>query len=170
MGKDECLTHPQSERKNLRPISFFNVIFFSRIPVLVFAIAVLTGATSSGAPPNWLVDGKLMEKAFLETDDGVVTLDWEPGAGTVELIHRKPNGRDWIQMIKKDTRSVMSGLDEGRHRFQLRRPGEDWGEVLTVECHYMERKKVVRLLVAGGVVVAIIVGAILMGSIRNREG
>lgn len=116
------------------------------------------------------MDGGVGGGDALEISDGVVTLDWSHDLRKVELQHHKPNGRKYIQEVTGDTRTVQSGLAEGLHRFQLRADGGAWGEVLVVKSSYMEHRKVVRLLVVGGVVVAAIVVAIVVGCTRSQEG
>jgi len=133
-------------------------------------LALLTGARLWGAGPEWDMDQGPGEDEVIEITDGVVTLDWIHDERSVELRHRKPNGRESIQDVTGDTRTVQSGLADGLHRFQLRADGGEWGDLLKVRNTYMEKSRVVWLLVSGGIVVTAIVVAILYGSFsQNRK-
>ena len=131
----------------------------------------MIGGKLLGADPEWVLDEETEKSLVIERDDGVASLEWTPVEGGVELRHLKPNGVEVIYTIEKDTKSVVSGLDEGRHEFQLRPlEGGSWGKVLRLENEFMERSKVEGLLVIGGVIVAVIVGAVVLGSLRSKEG
>jgi hypothetical protein len=60
-------------------------------------------------------------------------------------------------------------MDEGTHEFRLRVPGGEWGGVLSVKNTFMDHDQVVWLLVAGGFVVAVIVGGIVVGMLGGKE-
>ena len=110
-----------------------------------------------------------MDSGKVEISEGVVSLEWGEGANEVELLHRRPDQSEVIRRILGDRKTVVSGIGEGVHEFQLREPGGEWGGVMTVTNTFMERGKVVSLLVSGGLVVAIIVGGILVGMLGGKE-
>lgn len=105
----------------------------------------------------------------MEISDGVVSLEWGEGVDEVELLHRRPDQSEIIRTIEGDRKTVVSGIAEGVHEFQLREPGGEWGGVMTVTNTFMDRDQVVSLLISGGLVVTTIVGGILMGMRGGKE-
>lgn len=121
-----------------------------------------------GADLDWIWDGKVVADGELEISEGVVSLEWSDGVEEVELRHRRPDKREIIRKISGDCKTVVSGMDEGVHRFQLRTDGGEWGGVMTVTNTFMERRRVVWLLLSGGLVVAVIVGGIVAGMLGGK--
>ena len=139
------------------------VIFLSRVPSLAIAIAALVGGTLQGADLDWIQGGKEVASGEMKISEGVVSLEWREGTELVELRHLRPDKRETIHTITGDHKTVVSGMDEGDHEFQLRVPGGEWGGVMAVTNTFMDRNKVVWLLISGGLVVVFIIGGIVAG-------
>ena len=122
---------------------------------------------SCGLKPK---DGKLV------TDEGVIDLKWVlRGAKTYELVAASPDDPEHYQnrYHGTDRSSVLTGMRDGMYRFKVRginadgTPGE-WSEPLQVEVAYMPASNVRLLLILGGLVVLMTVGAILHGYLTHR--
>lgn len=129
----------------------------------------MIGGNTSGADLDWVLKGEEVPNGTVEISEGVVSLEWSSGGEVIELRHCRPDGREFVRTIKADQKTVVTGMSEGIHHFQLRVPDGEWGGVMTVKNTFMKKGQVVGLLIFGGVVVFLIVGGIGVGMLSGRR-
>jgi len=148
------------------PIRFFHPI------VLLSAFAFLFGGGLLGADGIDFDDRESFADSV--SNDGAVRLSWSLTEGQEVRLEQSadPGFEDPVlRYTGADSASVLTGLPEGIHYFRLRlADSERWSEPLAVEVRFVSRERLFLLLGAGAVVVAMTVGAILVGFFKTREG
>lgn len=141
------------------------------------ALCVLSATAFCSTSPAPEFKNKTLEK----TDQGYVTLRWEvPVTDPPHLyeLQSSPFAAFKDPLIRyqgPDTSSFVSGLNNGDTYFRVRaldaekRALSPWSKPVTVQVDYPSAKKVVYLLILGGVVFVATVGSILVGHFNIQK-
>lgn len=113
------------------------------------------------------------------SDDGSITLLWEKPE-TLEVVVEQADSPDFENAVVRyrgaDSASVLTGLQGGVYYFRIAEAGaaeagaDRWSDPLEVRVEYIGRSRLVMLLLVGGLVVLATAGAIIGGSLLNRDG
>jgi len=121
-------------------------------------------------------DGDLL----VQTSEGHVRLVWvevdeeEVGGDRVFTLEQSrergfPEDATYVRYEGRDRASVLTGFAEGEYWFRVRAEGGPWSEPLRLEVEYMERWILFSLVLAGLLVMAMTVTALLRGHFRYRD-
>lgn len=106
------------------------------------------------------------------SSDGSVTLSWS-GDGNEIVLEQSAEitfASPVVRYEGTDRSSAIGGLPEGTHYFRIRSAeGGEWSDPLAIEVVFLERSRLALLLAMGGIVVAMTIGAIVIGFFRTRE-
>lgn len=113
-----------------------------------------------------------------QSADGTISLKWAaPSEGAKVEVQQSPSpsfANPVSRYSGAETGSVLTGLAEGAYFFRIREVDSKglsgpWSEPFEVQVAFMERGKVVWLLVSGGIIVLVTAGAVFLGHFR-RDG
>ena len=152
--------------------------FFPNLALVAIALCCGGGPVAADVAPIDFADFLIADSRAVDSSDGKVSLQWAPPAAESQVELQQAPSSSFTEPVTRHTGSeegsVLTGLAEGSHFFRLRtldptgRPGP-WSEALEVRVVFMNRGQLSLLLVLGGVVVVMTIGAILSGHLRTRS-
>ncbi len=146
--------------------------------MLLFRTILLSGIVAAlTQPAARCADfiGEIATKRFLESDSGVVKLEWAGADGDSEVdfelersIYSDFSDAELVYE-GSDLSTHLTGLREGEYFFRIRESGEaEWSEPLRVKVEFIGRTKLFTLLGVGFVVCVFTVAAIFQGHMVGR--
>ncbi|MCY4779405.1 hypothetical protein ORI89_07070 [Sphingobacterium sp. UT-1RO-CII-1] len=109
-----------------------------------------------------------------ETKQGVVKLDWTvSGQNSLENYElQEANTPSFTQPKKRydgnDTGTFISGLKNGTYYYRVRKVGDNWSNIVSVQIKHHSLTLAINLLILGAIVF-IITTALILFSLRNQN-
>jgi len=147
-------------------------IRFPPLHFCLFAIVLSCGGNCWGTEEIEFTNREALESG--PSSNGTVTLEWSNPVKVEVALEQSGDAAFSSYMTRYeglDRSSVLSGLAEGNHYFRIGPKGsETRSAVVAVEVKFFRRDYLFWLLGAGGVVVCLTIGTIIVGAVQQGKG